>query len=241
MDIYTLIKSRHPNLNDKTLQVYTKRITKLLKQLPFDTLTNSPDKVEQFISTLNKSLATKRAYIESIISLIPTGNTDIINKYKEIRHKYYTQIYEQSKDIQEYQPIKEPIISLIKSIQPVDYQSFHEYILLLLLFSFEFKELKDNIGEICIKRYKKDPDTPLCYNVQNSTINNILLPKYLNDQFRQWTKINPTNYLLYHSHTKEPLKNYRNFYNIMKKKYSVLNDIKLSKNRGIINFNDLIA
>lgn len=99
MDLQDKIKLNRPDISDKNADMYAKRIIKLAKDMGIkDNIVENPQNIANFLEQRDIKVATKRAYLEALMTLIPKENTELLQKYKTLRHQYYSELYQETKN-----------------------------------------------------------------------------------------------------------------------------------------------
>jgi hypothetical protein len=280
------IQTNRPDISTKSVELYAKKIIKLAKdaQISLDDIPNNYDTVSSFLNASDLKLASKRAYVEAILTLLPNDSSELVNKYRDLRYQYYNQLYTQSKEVITSNDNIGEVVGIInqyyKELKTAEItkdtaNKFMDFIILLITFinPFHLAFNDENLGYIFFKRTKKDGknfnlnkysavldiperelriylrDKPELKEFEIADNSDESIAKYmgnktadiyfLSDEFvklmKQWGKINMTPYLLYKVSTNDAFGgNFRNYFNTLKKKYPVLDTVKLSKNRGRI-------
>ena len=167
------IQTNRPDISDKNADMYVKRIIKLAKDIGVkDNIVEKHQQISDFLQQRDSKVATKRAYLEAIMTLIPKENTELLQIYKTFRHQYYTELYQETKnnkptvkggDTDDLSPIINIInnyYNKLKSLEDDKEFSINimEFLVLIMTFvnPFSLYITEDNIGYLYLQRTKSE-------------------------------------------------------------------------------------
>jgi site-specific recombinase XerD len=220
------IKQNRKNLSDNSIKTYISSLTSINKKMDGEKTLEWYDKnaknIIEFLDKGNSNSKTSKTVLSSIFVL--TGNKEIHDKMislsNEVNEQYKsnkkTQKQEQNwitsdkiKDI--YQDYYNKTLKIIKQriINKYDTELIVKYLLLAFLSGSLFPPRRSlDFALLKIKNYDEDVDNyykkGVCYFNNYKTKNvygkqSILLPKPLDDIIKKWSKINPTDFMLFSS------------------------------------------